>query len=144
MPIKPPTACRRCGKGCSGGYCAECKAINSADAKQQGLKRREVDGQREWKKLYDRSRWRHPQYGLQAACLRRDPVCRKCHRAASTVADHVVDHRGDEKLFWDFGNLQGLCKPCHDAKPSTKECAQERPGLVDNKVVDYMTPEKIR
>jgi 5-methylcytosine-specific restriction protein A len=34
----------------------------------------------------------------------------------ATVVDHVVPHRGDERLFWDKGNWQGLCKRCHDAK----------------------------
>jgi 5-methylcytosine-specific restriction protein A len=35
---------------------------------------------------------------------------------AATVVDHVVPHRGDQRLFWDPGNWAPSCKPCHDAK----------------------------
>jgi 5-methylcytosine-specific restriction protein A len=34
----------------------------------------------------------------------------------STTVDHIVPHRGDQKLFWDEANWAALCKPCHDAK----------------------------
>jgi len=49
-----------------------------------------------------------------------NPFCAE-HRAkgrvaAATVVDHVVPHKGDQALFWDQGNWQSLCKPCHDAK----------------------------
>jgi hypothetical protein len=29
------------------------------------------------------------------------------------VADHVIAHRGNPELFW-YGQLQSLCKQCHD------------------------------
>ena len=32
------------------------------------------------------------------------------------VVDHVVPHRGDQRLFWDERNWAPACKPCHDAK----------------------------
>jgi 5-methylcytosine-specific restriction enzyme A len=66
--------------------------------------------------LYNRSRWRHPVTGLRAAVLRKFPICCKCKHDASTVADHIRDHHGDEAKFWDFNNLQGLCEPCHSEK----------------------------
>ena len=34
----------------------------------------------------------------------------------ATVVDHVVPHRGDQRLFWDESNWAPACKPCHDAK----------------------------
>ena len=34
----------------------------------------------------------------------------------ATVVDHVIPHRGDQKLFWDEDNWQALCKSCHDRK----------------------------
>jgi 5-methylcytosine-specific restriction protein A len=60
---------------------------------------------------------------LRAEVLARDPLCR-CELCGagerrvrpSTVADHIVPHRGDADLFWDPGNLQGLAKTCHDRK----------------------------
>jgi 5-methylcytosine-specific restriction protein A len=30
--------------------------------------------------------------------------------------DHIRPHRGEQSLFFDRANLQGLCKPCHDRK----------------------------
>lgn len=32
------------------------------------------------------------------------------------VVDHIVPHRGDQRLFWERTNHQSLCKDCHDAK----------------------------
>jgi 5-methylcytosine-specific restriction enzyme A len=61
-------------------------------------------------------RWRR----ARAAYLARHPLCVPCRVAGrlkpAAVVDHVVPHRGDPVLFWDEGNWQGLCKPCHDAK----------------------------
>lgn len=48
------------------------------------------------------------------------PLCATCETegrtTAATITDHIVPHRGDERLFWDPDNWQSLCKPCHDAK----------------------------
>lgn len=30
--------------------------------------------------------------------------------------DHVTPHQGDEGLFFSWGNLRALCKPCHSRK----------------------------
>jgi len=35
---------------------------------------------------------------------------------AATEVDHVEPHRGDHEKFWDPGNHQALCKPCHSRK----------------------------
>ncbi|MDJ0631090.1 MAG: HNH endonuclease [Rhodobacter sp.] len=50
--------------------------------------------------------------------LQREPLCRLCptwSRRAATIADHVIPHREDRALFF-FGELQSLCKSCHDGK----------------------------
>ena len=39
----------------------------------------------------------------------------------ATVVDHKVPHRGDQALFWDRKNWQGLCKQCHDAHKQRQE-----------------------
>jgi len=39
----------------------------------------------------------------------------------ATVADHIVPHKGDLKLFWDERNWQGLCAPCHDIHKQSEE-----------------------
>ena len=49
-----------------------------------------------------------------------NPLCIGCKSkgivTASKVVDHIVPHRGDDKLFWNRRNWQALCKPCHDRK----------------------------
>jgi 5-methylcytosine-specific restriction protein A len=77
------------------------------------------------RKLYKTATWR----ATRLAILFRDPKCRLCHKADSTIADHIIPARkfmrsigeGDPSLFYDENNLQGVCKACHDAK-TAKEC----------------------
>lgn len=64
---------------------------------------------------YD-ARWQR----ARAQWLAVHPLCVACRQqgltTAAEVVDHVVPHRGSERLFWDTGNWQSLCKPCHDEK----------------------------
>lgn len=50
--------------------------------------------------------------------LTQHPFCKMCEEqgrvTAATVVDHVVPHKGDQRLFWDTANWQALCKPHHD------------------------------
>jgi hypothetical protein len=39
---------------------------------------------------------------------------------AAEVADHVIPHRDSYELFW-FGELQSLCKNCHDSVKQQEE-----------------------
>lgn len=87
---------------------------------------------RPWRHLYDRARWRKPVTGLHDTALRKHPICQHCNRNSSTVADHIVPHKGNERLFFDFTNLQGLCKSCHDQKTS----GVERTGKDDRPALD--------
>jgi 5-methylcytosine-specific restriction protein A len=54
--------------------------------------------------------------------LSRNPLCRPCSRknptrlTPATVVDHIVDHKGDQQVFWDESNWQPSCQPCHDAR----------------------------
>lgn len=52
--------------------------------------------------------------------LERNVLCVMCQAqgkvTAATVVDHIVDHRGNQDLFWDKANHQALCKPCHSVK----------------------------
>jgi 5-methylcytosine-specific restriction enzyme A len=62
------------------------------------------------------ARWRR----ARVAYLARHRLCMRClvqgRVVPATVVDHVVPHRGDERLFWDEANWAALCKRCHDAK----------------------------
>lgn len=92
----------------------------------------EVDRNRNaqpWRRWYSLKRWKL----LRLDVLRRDrftcqwPGCGRLEPDTSKlVADHRVPHRGDERLFWDIGNLWTLCKPCHDG---AKQAEEARAGL---------------
>ena len=67
----------------------------------------------------------------RARYLARHPLCVYCEQAGlireATVVDHIRPHRGDEFLFWDWFNLQSLCKSCHDG---AKQAAENGDGVV--------------
>jgi 5-methylcytosine-specific restriction protein A len=67
------------------------------------------------------SRWRR----TRTAYLARHPLCGACQTLGrvvpATVVDHVVPHRGDERLLWDEANWAALCKRCHDAKTARED-----------------------
>ena len=79
-----------------------------------------------YRALYKTARWRK----MRAAQLARQPLCQHCQAqgrdVAATVANHVIPHRGDMKLFWDETNLGSECKPHHDGLIQR----QERLGAV--------------
>ena len=52
--------------------------------------------------------------------LERDPICKVCDNALSTIADHIVP--GDDH---SYENLQGICDPCHREK-TQREAAEAR------------------
>ena len=101
-PLRP---CRKsgCGALTREGYCE----VHGAYREQREL----------WHKLYNTQLWR--EY-LRPGQLIAEPFCRVCARAGrrvrATVVDHILPHRGDMARFRDVGNLQSLCKRCHDAK----------------------------
>ena len=69
---------------------------------------------RDWKPFYSTAFWlRRRRLQLQA-----HPLCRMCGARGvvtpATVVDHVQPHKGDWNLF-ALGELQSLCKPCHDS-----------------------------
>ena len=79
------------------------------------------------RKAWQRSPGQIPRLGGQAGVERRArvlaryPHCAHCHTRPSTIADHVVNlAAGGEDTE---ANMQGLCKPCHDAKTQV-EAAQ--------------------
>jgi 5-methylcytosine-specific restriction enzyme A len=76
---------------------------------------------------YKTARW----HRLRWQVLARDLfTCQMCGRlegnTSQMVADHKVPHRGDEALFWDEGNIQCLCKACHDSAKQKEEAAVRR------------------
>lgn len=108
MPRQPRSRCTRCRRLHDGtGRCPNCrpnpnrsttKATRTAAA---------------WHWVYNDPRW----HALRDQVLSEEPLCRvpRCDRP-STIVDHITPHRGDVTLAFDRTNLQGMCKPHHDAK----------------------------
>ena len=109
MPCAPKRPCSwpGCGRLTDDGRCA--------GHKRQG--RRDNDRRRgsSASRGYG-SRWQK----AREAYLGRHPLCAQCRALGrivpATVVDHIVQHKGNHELFWDSGNWQVLCKPCHDRK----------------------------
>ncbi|OXE36919.1 MAG: HNH endonuclease [Phenylobacterium zucineum] len=74
---------------------------------------------------YD-SRWQK----ARDTYLKSHPLCVMCHAdgelTPAKVVDHVIPHRGDQKLFWDTANWQALCKRCHDSDKQRLEKSGEK------------------
>ena len=75
-------------------------------------------------KLYNSVGWKR----RRKAQLTGEPLCRfhlrRGETVAATIADHVDRHEGNADKFFQ-GELQSLCKACHD---SLKQ-AQEKTGF---------------
>lgn len=88
----------------------------------------------EYRHWYNSSRWKGP-HGRRAEQLAREPLCRMCAAegrvTAGTVADHIIPHRGDPRLFWE-GELQTLCDAlpwrCHSSRKQKIETLGYEPG----------------
>jgi len=110
--MMPPTACGRCGKA------KPCECVP-----EPRLTLQDYNADRPGKHLYWRARWRHPVSGLRATRLRHNPICQECNREPATQVDHIVEHKGDERLFWNFENTRSVCHQCH-AEKSASEAAK--------------------
>ncbi|WP_338021838.1 AAA family ATPase [Aquabacter cavernae] len=66
-------------------------------------------------------------------------MCVRCH-APATVVDHIAPHRGDQALFWDKGNWQPLCKPCHDRAKQGEEKRSARGGVLAH---PFLRPSRV-
>jgi 5-methylcytosine-specific restriction enzyme A len=68
-----------------------------------------------WRRWYSCAEWKR-RHDHQ---LRKEPFCRKCG-SIGTVADHIVHHRA---VWHEFltGELQTLCRPCHETTKKTVE-----------------------
>lgn len=57
--------------------------------------------------------------------LKVHPLCVYCDRigivTVANVVDHIIPHKGDQKLFWDRKNWQALCTNCHNTTKAREE-----------------------
>ena len=112
MPYRPKVPCRHpgCPELVESGklYCAKHLPLHPEVTRSAG------------KRGYG-SRWQRESKQF----LQSHPLCVECVKLGrytkATVVDHIVPHRGDQRLFWDQSNWQSLCKPCHDKKTLTED-----------------------
>lgn len=115
MPFAPPRLCS-CGNIVPSGERCACQ----------------IKGDRARKARHDRNRpssaargYNHQWRKAREAYLVTHPHCNHpgCNVPASHV-DHIIPHRGDDRLFWDRSNWQSLCAHHHN---STKQREERRP-----------------
>lgn len=72
------------------------------------------------------SKWQKARLAFLAA----NPLCIRCEAKGRAVPAAVVDpriqHRGNQKLFWDRNNWEPACKRCHGGEIQR----EERGGIV--------------
>lgn len=116
MPKHPqhPCAQQRCGALVDRGekYCAA------------HARRKDAERPTAYERGYDR-RWQD----ARELYLRQHPLCVMClaegRTTAARVVDHVVPHRGNQRLFWDETNWQSLCDYTSAFNCHGKKTAQE-------------------
>lgn len=74
------------------------------------------------------TRWRKARFAFLCA----HPWCVMCKADGkvepATVVDHIIPHKGDERLFWDRSNWSGLCRLHHDSTKARQEASGHAPG----------------
>lgn len=120
MPTAPPKACLVCGEPTTvGSYCEKHRQENpGARARVVHDKYR---AQQPYRKLYQTAQWDRTKLFVlnrdHYLCrIQRSPLCKHHGGDQATVVDHIIDHNGDVKLFYDVANCRAACKPCHDAR----------------------------
>lgn len=106
VPLSAPRPCTQPG----------CRAlVRGAPRCVEHQRKREQERGTSTQRGYD-SRWRK----ARLAYLKRHPLCVLCSERGrivpAGVVDHIRDHKGDRRLFWDSTNWRALCAPCHNAR----------------------------
>lgn len=121
--MKPLKPCRYngCPELTSERYCEKHKKLVDVDYDKNS---------RPFKHLYNTSRWRK----LRKEFLAEHQFCEECKKigvySPAVIVDHVKAHKGNERLFWDESNWQGLCKSHHDMKTAKEDGRWGRKGVV--------------
>lgn len=100
MPIAPKKPCRK--YGCSGyqekdGYCLKHWKPGWSKTGQRSDAR------------YHSGNWQR----IRETRLIENPICERCDQKVANTVHHIepVEEGGD---FWDYDNIQALCRDCHE------------------------------
>lgn len=113
--IKPPRICS-CGHIVQHNELCQCQR----KAKQERSARHDAVRPTASARGYNHE-WRK----ARTEYLAMHPHCRECTQLGvtrlATVVDHIIAHRGDQRLFWQRANWQPLCEPCHNSTKQRQE-----------------------
>lgn len=112
MPYKPKVPCRHpgCSELVSLGqkYCEKHKDMHPEEIRSSG-------------KLGYGYKWQQ----ARKRYLQVHPLCVECMKEGryvkATDVDHIIPHRGDQRLFWDQNNWQALCHSHHSQKTARED-----------------------
>lgn len=75
---------------------------------------------RTYRNLYKTKGWQR----RRQRQLMDEPLCQRCkprgQLTPATEVHHLIPHKGNPELFFR-GELQSLCKPCHDSDAQSEE-----------------------
>ena len=115
MPMRAPRVCG-CGHQIAHGEVCPCQRARKAQADKQRPSAR--------KRGYD-SKWERESKQFLARPENRFCAC-GCGRVADMV-DHILPHRGDQRLFWNRANWQPMASsPCHSSCKQSAERREDR------------------
>lgn len=113
MPSKPKRPCNKpgCRNLTNERFCAEHMGLVHKADRWRGSAAKRGYGHK----------WRKERLDYLAD----NPLCVECKDAgeivAATVVDHIIPHKGDQKLFWRRSNWQGLCEMHHNSKTARED-----------------------
>lgn len=105
MPYRAPRPCRKVG-------CVELVTDRDGFCEQHRKEehaRYNREGRPEFHKMYSSPRWTK----MSRRFLGEHIFCERCSGFAELV-HHRIPHGGDATLFYDWDNLEALCKACHN------------------------------
>jgi len=117
MPIAPRRPCLQPGCGALGNtpYCEKHTIQKKEEVRIKDRYRGSAASRgytHEWNKFSKRYR-------------EQNPLCVMCEKEGKLVlaqcVDHIIPHKGDQKLFWDLNNLQSLCHSHHSEKTARED-----------------------
>ncbi len=99
--------------------------------KHRTVTSRSFNGRRDIDRMYD-TKWEEYRKRFLAV----NPKCYACNEYA-IVVDHLIPHKGDEKLFKKLDNHIQLCVKCHNTV-TTKFDRDYRPGNPVTKKIEWL------
>lgn len=116
MPMRAARICG-CGHRIATGSLCPCDERRNRERKARHDAKRPSAS----KRGYD-TKWQRE----SKAYLATHRTCVRCG-SPSTLVDHVIPHKGDQRLFWSRSNWQAMCTPCHSRAKQTDE-RRQAPG----------------